>query len=247
MSRNDGRHAVGLLNLILVGFLHVVAEIHAFNVDIGIGGVVEFNPVVTLEEVVDEDAVGSAYLVDSDGSDAILAEFLFGEWGEGGDECVTAFGQGDLSFGAEDGVVPLPSCKAIAGWRFCSQQDRGKQLTLEVGVGHIDSVHIEAGTLGVGFQADGLYGDIAEFRVGEILQVTSHLSGTSFQLILNRGGRTIGVVAIVDALLLHQLAHGFHVVQQLIDNLARAGRLEHTSCYNAERVDEPTAELIMSH
>ena len=52
--------------LVLVGVGWVVAEIHACEVDDGVGGVVEFYPVAFLRVVADVDIVGRTDFIDAD-------------------------------------------------------------------------------------------------------------------------------------------------------------------------------------
>ena len=77
--------------------------------------------------------------------------------------------------------------------------------------------------------------------------MASHLLRTPLQFVLDGGSGPVGVVAVVDALLLHELAHGLYVVQQLVDNLAGTVRLEDAACHDAEGVDETAAELVVPH
>ena len=89
----DVRDSIGLLNLILLRLIQIIAQVHAFDIDIETGSIVEFYPIVALEKVIDKDSVSSAHLVDADGRDALLGQFALGERGEGGGEVDGALGQ----------------------------------------------------------------------------------------------------------------------------------------------------------
>ena len=67
VGRNDGVEGRCRGNLVLEGFFEVVADVESGDVEVGVGGVVELEPVVLLEVVVDEYGVAGADLVDLDG------------------------------------------------------------------------------------------------------------------------------------------------------------------------------------
>ena len=64
VSRNKGVKRRGRGNLVLLRIVGVVADIEACHIEVCVGGVVEFQPVVLLECIVYEDAVDGTDLVD---------------------------------------------------------------------------------------------------------------------------------------------------------------------------------------
>ena len=72
MSRDGSRNTA---DLIFLGFVRIVGKIHPSYIDIFIGGVVEFNPVVAFEVLVDVDPIGSANLIDTYGGQSLVLAF----------------------------------------------------------------------------------------------------------------------------------------------------------------------------
>ena len=87
MCGDDGlRLRLTFADLIFLGLLQVVAQVHPFHVDRTVGGVVEFHPVVMLPVVVDKDAIGGTHFIDAHRCEALCGFLLVGEWGEAGHE-----------------------------------------------------------------------------------------------------------------------------------------------------------------
>ena len=74
-----------LVNVFL-GILRTIRQIHAFYVDGVAGGVVELQPVVTLELLIHVDAVLCTHLVDTYGCQPLCGFLCIGDRGETGNK-----------------------------------------------------------------------------------------------------------------------------------------------------------------
>ena len=109
---------------------------------------------------------------------------------------------------------------------------------MEVGIGYCYAINEQAGSLCIGVQGHALLGRIAELHRFEVLQVSCEPVGASFQLALDGVGSPFRLVAVIDALLFHEVGHRLHLGQQFVDDGIGFGRLEHASSHDAEGVDE---------
>ena len=87
--------------------------------------------------------------------------------------------------------------------------------------------------------------DTRELHATVILQTGDHIRQTVSQLGLDFIGRSVGVVTIVHALLLHQIGHGRDVGQELVDNTVGTLHFKHTASHQAEGIDELLAETAV--
>ena len=129
---DGGCLTVVLANLVFLGIVAIVAEIHTLDIDRCIGGVIQLHPVVALEVFVDVDAVGGSYLVDADGRDALCLVLVVAEAREGGgqfDGGVT--GQVDGLGIRVIGRAFLPSGEAIAGRGLGRQFHGSEEVTVK--------------------------------------------------------------------------------------------------------------------
>ena len=248
MGRNDGRClAVALGDLVLLGLLMIVAEVHALDIDGRRGGVVKLHPVVALVVVIHVDAIVGTDLIDADRRDALSGELGIGKFGEGSGEAdgsVARHDDGGLL--RVDGAALLPCCEAIACGSLGLEGDGAEEMALEVRVWHIDAIDEDACAIGIDPQGNRLPGDCRELHRRELLQIACHLLGTVLQVVLDLISGALGIVAVVDALLLHHVAHGLDIVQQFIDNGIGTVRFEHTASNETERIDElPAIHLVI--
>ena len=85
-GRDDGvQHTVGR-NLIFHRVVLIIADIEACHVEVCVGGVIEFKPVVVLEPVVDIDGIACTHLIDAQRGDELRCKFFVGEFRETGGE-----------------------------------------------------------------------------------------------------------------------------------------------------------------
>ena len=80
VCRNDGVEYRRCGNLIFEGIFEVVADVETGYVDVRVRSVVEFQPIVLLEGLVDEDAVGSTDFVDLDRHCQVSHKLFVGEF-----------------------------------------------------------------------------------------------------------------------------------------------------------------------
>ena len=98
----DASHGIGLAacDLPLLQFLEVIGQVHALDVLLLVGGIVEFHPVVLLSVLIDVDAVGSTHLVDAHGMDASLLAFGSCHGSIAGGEVDSTRGKADFGLSA---------------------------------------------------------------------------------------------------------------------------------------------------
>ena len=100
MGRDGGLClSVTLADLVFLGFVQVVGELHSFHIDGTVCGIIELQPVIALEKFVDEDAVRGTYLVDTDGCQTLCSTLILREWGEAGYQRYGALILGQLDDG----------------------------------------------------------------------------------------------------------------------------------------------------
>ena len=252
VGRDGGRSlAVALADLVFLRILRLIAEVHTFDVDGLVGGVVELYPVLALEVVVDVDAVVGTYLVDTDRGDALGVLLAVAELGERGGKGDAASRQADGAFGGEQVAALLPAGKTVAGRCLGTQGDGCEEVTFEVGVGDVDAVNEELGTLGVGLQCDRLACGTTQLHGRELLHVVGHrVAAAAVEVVLDGFGCPLHIVSAAEtaspsSYVLHQLAHPLDVVHQFVDNLAGTCSFEDATANDAVGVDELAAELVV--
>ena len=153
MCGDDGRSlTLALLDLVLLRLIfRIVCQVHTFDIDILVCGVVELHPVLALEVVVDIETVVGAYLVDAYGRDTLLGYLAVAQFGKGCRELDSATaGQAHLGIRTDDIVALFPSGKAVTGRGFRLQGNRGEEMAIEVSVGHFETIDVEVGSVGIG-------------------------------------------------------------------------------------------------
>ena len=85
VSGDDGRRLRAAFgDLAFLGTLDVIREVHAFDIDGTGGSVLEFQSVIALELLIDEDGVLGTYLIYTYRRDALCSALSIGEWGVAG-------------------------------------------------------------------------------------------------------------------------------------------------------------------